>query len=356
MRHLFEIFKHRINTPTSTAAFIVVAAISVGAVFYLGQAHIPPRSDNSETKSMIDSVVVKRVDDAFDTIGDASRAKRARDAVSAKSLDESMVIKPDRNASANKAASNPMPTEPIGDGIMAKPASDVAATRPAGGSIATADDIMTKPVGNASPGKTVSDAMLAKSVNESVVIKPDGDAVANKAASDRVPTEPIRDGLATEPIKDASATKPGSSIATEPIVAMPVRPFSDTIGAKPAGDSIAIKPVGDAIATTPDSDAVATKKATALATEWQDWQYCLAPSHAEHKIYLSGPIPMIGILGKADSPFHEMLKKAGISHDEVQCPKAPNKRTLLFRQRFAIRLNEDIGNTIVLLNWEPGID
>jgi hypothetical protein len=130
MRHLFEIFKHQINTPTSTAAFIVVAAISVGAVFYLGQA--PLRSDNSETKSMIDSVVVKRVDDAFDTIGDASRAKRARDAVSAKSLDESMVIKPDRNASANKAASNPMPTEPIGDGIMAKPASDVAATRPAG--------------------------------------------------------------------------------------------------------------------------------------------------------------------------------------------------------------------------------
>ena len=93
-----------------------------------------------------------------------------------------------------------------------------------------------------------------------------------------------------------------------------------------------------------------------LAYEWQDWQYCLAPSLAEHKIYLSAPIPVSGIAASADAAFHEMLNKAGISHDEVQCPKAPNKRTLLFRQRYAIRLNEEIGNATINLNWEPHVD
>jgi hypothetical protein len=96
---------------------------------------------------------------------------------------------------------------------------------------------------------------------------------------------------------------------------------------------------------------------TTLASEWQDWQYCLAPSHAEHKIYLSEPIPMSSFVGGiAGAVFHQMLNKAGIPHDEVQCPKAPNKRTLLFRQRYAIRLNKEIGNATITLNWKPDVD
>ena len=139
------------------------------------------------------------------------------------------------------------------------------------------------------------------------------------------------------------------------------KPINDAIATKPINDAIATKPINDAIVTKPTNYPIAIKKAapnpeTTLASEWQDWQFCLAPSHAEHKIYLSAPIPMSGIVKGADIAFHQMLEKAGIPHDEVQCPKAPNKRTLLFRKRYAIRLNEEIGNAPIALNWEPSFD
>jgi hypothetical protein len=285
MRRLFGIFKQQINTPTITAAPIVVASLSVGIIFQLGQARVAARIDNIATKPAPYS------GDTFATIA----------------------THPLANVSTTERAANA---------------------------------ITTKPAGNA--------ASAAKIV----------DAAANEVATDLMPNKPIDDGLATKPVSDHSATKrDDSSIASEPSGgAMAIRPRGEPIGIKPAGGSITSEPIGDAIAAKLGSDAVAIKKPatisrqTTLVNEWQDWQYCLAPSYAEHKIYLSRPVPMIGILGRADAPFHEMLSKAGITHDEVQCPKAPNKRTLLFRQRYAIRLNEEIGNTIVILNWEPEID
>ncbi len=272
MRRFCEIFKQQINARTTTAAFIAVASVSVGIVLHLGQARIAPRGDNINTEPMIDSIVTKRVGDAFATI-------------------------------ATKPLGYVFATEPVGDAIT------------------------TKPVGIASATKIVSDAVLAKPVGEAIAIKSVDDAIADKPGSD---------GIVTKPASNANATKP-------------------------AGGSIATKPVDDAIANKPGSDAIATKKAvpipqTTQVNEWQDWQYCLAPSLAEHKVYLSPPIPMIGILGRADAAFHEMLNTAGIPHDEVQCPKAPNKRTLLFRQRHAIRLNEEVGNATVTLNWKPDVD
>jgi hypothetical protein len=292
MRRLLEIFKQQINTPTTTTALIAVASLSFAIILYLGQTHIAPGIDNIATKPVTDTLLTKRIGDTFAT-------------------------EPDAKA------------------------------------------ITTKPVGNVNPAKFVVDAMLANSVDEATVIKPAGDAAANEARSDLVPTAPIGDGLASDPVSYDSATKPADgSIATKP-VGDATAPINEPIGTKRAGGSIVNKPIGDAIATKLGSDTVAIKKAAPIydsINEWQDWQYCLAPSSAEHKIYLSGPIPMIGILGRADAPFHEILNKAGISHDEVQCPKAPNKRTLLFRQRYAIRLNEEIGNTIFIVNWEPDID
>jgi len=135
------------------------------------------------------------------------------------------------------------------------------------------------------------------------------------------------------------------------------------------GDAVATKPVGDvfptqagnAIATRPISYTIASKKAgairqTTLADDWQDWLYCLAPSHAEHKIYLSTPIPVTGIVGSADAAFDQMLSEARIPHDAVQCPMAANKPTLVFRRKYAIRLNTEIGNAVVTLNWKPDVD
>ena len=71
---------------------------------------------------------------------------------------------------------------------------------------------------------------------------------------------------------------------------------------------------------------IAASSQTALAT---DWQYCLAPSHAEHKTYMSGAFPVRGALDDADSAFERMLDQAGLRHDDVQCPRADDERSIV---------------------------
>lgn len=213
------------------------------------------------------------------------------------------------------------------------------------------DASATKPVSVAIASSDTTANKLVRDAFATVATMPLGDAFAIKLA--RASIAAGSDASATQPVGDAVTTQVGNAVASQPL--------GNAIATKPASDAIATKPAGGSISTKPGSEVVATKKAapalrTTLANEWQDWQYCLAPSHAERKIYLSAPIPMTGSLGQADAAFHEMLNKAGIPHDEVQCPKAPNKRTLLFRQRNAIRLNDEIGNATIDLNWEPSVD
>jgi hypothetical protein len=63
-----------------------------------------------------------------------------------------------------------------------------------------------------------------------------------------------------------------------------------------------------------------------------------------------------GIAGSADAAFGLMLNKAGLLYDEVQCPRAANKPTLLFRQKYTIKFNEEIAKVIIPVNWESGIN
>ena len=88
---------------------------------------------------------------------------------------------------------------------------------------------------------------------------------------------------------------------------------------------------------------------TALAT---DWQYCLAPSQAEHKIYMSGAFPVRGALYDAASAFELMLDQAGLRHDVVQCPRADDERSIEMMQQYAISFSHGNGNTIVHLPLE----
>ena len=185
-------------------------------------------------------------------------------------------------------------------------------------------------------------------------------------------TVPVRDVMATEPVNSAIATNPhndaiglkpaGDAIAPKPVKsALATNPDNDSTSSKPVSEATPTKPASDAVATKPISDAVAAKQAVAirrakLAEHWQEWRYCLAPSQAEHKIYLSTAIPTSKIVGGSDAAFDRMLNTAGIFHDEVQCPRAPNKPTLLFRQRYAIKLNEENGNAVITINWEPDVD
>ena len=83
-----------------------------------------------------------------------------------------------------------------------------------------------------------------------------------------------------------------------------------------------------------------------------DWQYCLAPSHAEHKVYISATFPVRGVLADADDAFERMLDKAGLRHDDVQCPRADDERSIVLMQQYAISFNQENGNTIVHLPFE----
>jgi len=136
---------------------------------------------------------------------------------------------------------------------------------------------------------------------------------------------------------------------------------SDVVAVKQASASVVAEAGKDELApqannilpTKSASDRNAKAIANTLsAGNWQYWQYCHSPSHAEHKIYISTPIPVTGPVGEADSAFDQMLNEAGLRHDEIQCPRAPNKPTLLFRQKYAFKFNDELGYAVVTLNWD----
>ena len=84
-----------------------------------------------------------------------------------------------------------------------------------------------------------------------------------------------------------------------------------------------------------------------------EWQYCLAPSHAEHKVYMSAPFPSNGAWGTADSNLDRLLNQSGVKHDDVQCPRAGDERSIVTMRKKAIEFNYKAGNEIVDLNWKP---
>jgi len=90
---------------------------------------------------------------------------------------------------------------------------------------------------------------------------------------------------------------------------------------------------------------------TALA---EDWRYCLAPSHAEHKIYISSPFPAIVSMDDAESQFGRTLSRSGYRFDDVQCPRSDDESGALTMREHAIAMNRDLGNQVVDLRWRPG--
>jgi hypothetical protein len=94
---------------------------------------------------------------------------------------------------------------------------------------------------------------------------------------------------------------------------------------------------------------IAASSHAALAT---DWQYCVAPSEAEHKVYMSDTFPVRGTLDDADTAFELMLDQAGLRHDIVQCPRADDERSIVMMQQYAISFSHGNGNTIVHLPLE----
>jgi hypothetical protein len=84
-----------------------------------------------------------------------------------------------------------------------------------------------------------------------------------------------------------------------------------------------------------------------------DWQYCLAPSHSENKIYVSTPFPASDPLKSVEAAFDRMLSQARLRHDEVQCPRADDEPSINMMRQQAAGFNRGAGNIMINLRWHP---
>jgi len=83
----------------------------------------------------------------------------------------------------------------------------------------------------------------------------------------------------------------------------------------------------------------------------KDWLYCIAPSHAERKLYMSPVFPTDGPTGSAESAFAASLSQSYFHFDDVQCPRSDDEASAMSMQRHTIDFNQEVGNTIVNLRW-----
>ena len=84
-----------------------------------------------------------------------------------------------------------------------------------------------------------------------------------------------------------------------------------------------------------------------------DWRYCLAPSHAERKVYISPPFPATMSMDDAESQFGRMLSRSGRHFDDVQCPRGDGETAVLTMQQYAITINRELGDEVINLRWKP---
>jgi hypothetical protein len=96
--------------------------------------------------------------------------------------------------------------------------------------------------------------------------------------------------------------------------------------------------------------AIMAVSQAALAT---DWQFCLAPSDIEHKVYMSGVLAPREVSRNTDDSFAQILFKKGLRHDVVECPRADSENAIMTMLRAAVAYNKRIGRQVVYLYWDP---
>lgn len=84
-----------------------------------------------------------------------------------------------------------------------------------------------------------------------------------------------------------------------------------------------------------------------------DWRYCLAPSHAQRKVYISPPFLAALPMDDLESQFGRSLRHSGLRFDDVQCPRGGDETAVLTMQQHAIAVNRELGNQIINLRWKP---
>jgi hypothetical protein len=84
-----------------------------------------------------------------------------------------------------------------------------------------------------------------------------------------------------------------------------------------------------------------------------DWRFCLAAAHGQHKVFVSGSFQSTTAMETLQSDFGAELERRGIAHDEVQCPRGGDRGSIAEMQQYAIGFNREMGNGIVRLDWRP---
>jgi hypothetical protein len=83
-----------------------------------------------------------------------------------------------------------------------------------------------------------------------------------------------------------------------------------------------------------------------------DWRYCLAPSYADHRVYITVPFRTTASLDDVETSFHKHLIRIGLSHDIVQCPRGAAEEVVLARRRHSVVFNRQSNNDVINIDWK----
>jgi hypothetical protein len=82
-----------------------------------------------------------------------------------------------------------------------------------------------------------------------------------------------------------------------------------------------------------------------------DWGYCIAPSEADNRIYMSMTFRPFGSQAEAD--FDASLQRRGLRHSTVQCARANDEESATVMRRHAVEVNRLWGRQVIDLQWRP---
>ena len=84
-----------------------------------------------------------------------------------------------------------------------------------------------------------------------------------------------------------------------------------------------------------------------------EWRFCIAPANQEHRIYMTAPFPTATPMEAMESGFHQVLDRAGLRHDSVQCPTGATEQAIRAMRQHADDFNRQRGNEVVSVDWKP---
>jgi hypothetical protein len=84
-----------------------------------------------------------------------------------------------------------------------------------------------------------------------------------------------------------------------------------------------------------------------------EWHYCVAILHTERTAYVTDAFRTTTGTSAIESEFARFLDNGGLSHDDVQCPRADSEPSAQAMQQHTEAYNQTAGNKVVGLQWRP---